>query len=449
VRSRRGRVDTEGVPASRTRLRAALVVSLAACLGLSALPAASAAEDRRRPPLLHRVLFGSFLAEPGNPTRPVSTADGLASYEASIGADVQIVSRFYGFGDVFPGAAERELADRGRRAVLLSWDMGDARAQRFAAWRRGDHDRYLRRVGRAMAAYPYPIFVRPWPEMNADWVPFQPTASGSKRAGGTPKQFRRAWRHVISVVQSVGATNVQWVFNPTADVYQQTTHVKRIFPGPRWVDVLGIDGYNWGNIPRWRSFRNVFQAQYRRLARLPGRLPMWVCEFGSTEPRIDDGSPLDPQRSKGRWLARAFSSERFPRIHGLVHFDAAKERDWRFSSSTEALRATRRWMASRPEPGSDGSRAAVGVARLAPTLRASGGTPVISWGRSADPRTTRYEVQRRWPNGRWRTLVRTTRIAWRPPPVLVERGAGRAWYRIRGLDSDSAPRWTSTRGRLS
>jgi hypothetical protein len=390
-------------------------------------------------PLVQRSLFGAFVAEGPRHTM-VDDPTLLPAYERLLGARVQVASYFYGFGDVFPGRREVELAAGGRRAVLLAWDMGSTSDHRFTAWASGRYDRYLRRVGRAAAAYPYQVYVRPWPEMNADWVPFQPTPSGSQTAGGTPAQFIRAWRHVVDTVRGAGGTNIRWIFNPTVDVYPETTDVRRIWPGAGWVDVLGLDGYNWGTLPAWRTFADLFDAQYDRLTGLAPTLPVWVCEYGSREPAVEDGAPIDPSHDKGAWLTDVFSSARWPRIQALVHFDIRKERDWRFASSAAALTAARSALASRPAPSTRRGLAALGVVGLPPTLRRTRtGDRVVSWGRTQDPATVRYQVQVRTPvRRRWVTAATTRRLGWTTSTPTAWTGV-----RVRGLAAGGSVRWTS------
>jgi hypothetical protein len=392
-----------------------------------------------RSPLVDRSLFGAFVATgPGHALDDDPTV--LRDYEHLLGASVQVVSEFYGVGDVFPGSRERLLAAGGRRAVLLSWDMGSGRAYRFTAWSSGRHDAYLRRIGRAAATYPYQIYIRPWPEMNGDWVPFQPTASGSRPAGGTPAAFVKAWRHVVDTVRHAGGTNIRWVFDPTVDVYPGTTDVRRIWPGRRWVDALGLDGYNWGNLPGWRTFKDLFAEQYSRLTSLDPTLPVWVCEYGSREPTVDDGVPVDPLHHKGTWLTRVLTSPGWSRVQALVTFDVRKERDWRFASSPAALEAARSALASRPPPSTRRGLAAIGVAGLPPTMRTGrSGRPVVSWGRAQDPGTARYQVRiRRQSRSTWTTATTTTHLSWTAPGHPTW-----AAVRIRGLAPDGAVRWTS------
>lgn len=289
-------------------------------------------------PLGSRVRIGAYV------DGMTATPQRLTSFEHLIGRDVDIASYYYGFGDVFPGATEKTLSDNGRRTVLLSWDMGPTRLR---DWARGRYDAYLRTIAQAASTYPWPVFVRPWPEMNGDWQDFQPTRSGLKPFGGTYADFRAAWRHVVDYTRAHGATNLHWVFSPSADTYQGTTPVRRIWPGSRYVDVLGVDGFNWGdggNYGGWKSFTSIFSRQYRTLTTLDGHAPVWICEFGSTESRPARGHRANARRSKATWLKQALTLRAMPRLQALVFFQADKERDWRVDSSPATLRVVRRYL---------------------------------------------------------------------------------------------------------
>jgi mannan endo-1,4-beta-mannosidase len=175
-------------------------------------------------------------------------------------------------------------------------------------------------------------------------VPFQPTASGTAVAGGTYAQFVRAWRYVVTFFRAHGATNVRWVFNPTTDTYAETTPVARIWPGARYVDVLGLDGYNWGTggVLRWRSFADIYRTQYQRLIALAPSLPVWVCEFGSKAASENDGADADPRHSNSVWLSGMFSwLGGATHVRALVMFNVRKERDWRIQASPTALQVMR------------------------------------------------------------------------------------------------------------
>ena len=310
-----------------------VVALLTACLALSS---ADAAPDRHRvAPLAERVQFGAFVD--GMQADP----SALEEFENLIGRDTDIASYYYGYGDIFPGPTEVEFSADGTREVLVSWDMG---ATRFTEWSSGSHDAYLDQIAAAARTYPHLLYVRPWPEMNGDWQEFQPTPSGDRPYGGTYQEFKVAWRYVVTYLRQHGADNLRWVFNPTADTYAETTPVARIWPGSAYVDVLGLDGFNWGDSPnglRWRTFEDIFAKQYANLVRLSPGLPVWICETASKEPAADDGAPADLRRSKAVWITRMLASRAMPKVAAVIWFHEDKERDWRVNSSPGSLAALR------------------------------------------------------------------------------------------------------------
>lgn len=306
-------------------------------VALSAVFTATDADAARaREPLRQDMRFGAWVE---GMTLDPARLDALGR---KLRTDMAVASYYWGYGDIFPAATELAHSRSGSRDVLLSWDMGQTR---FAEWSGGDHDAYLDQIVDAALAYPYDVYVRPWPEMNGDWQAFQPTPDGAKANGGTPAEFVAAWRHVVDHLRSAGVDNVRWVFNPTVDTYAETTHVADIWPGVDYVDVIGLDGFNWGKDAawgEWRSFTDVFAKQYRRLTALHPTAPMWICEIGSKEPRLADGAPRDRTQSKARWIKDMMRARRFPRIDTVIWFNEAKERDWRIESSRGSLRAMRR-----------------------------------------------------------------------------------------------------------
>lgn len=316
------------------RVAATVLCSLLLALGSPAWASADAGDSKP-------VQLGAYVD--GMQGRPAM----LEEFERLIGGDVGIASVYRGLDESFPAELETELAADGRRKVLVSWHLDGTR---FSEWAAGKHDDRLDRLAAAAEAYPHKLWVRPWAEMNGDWQPFQPTATGDRPDGGTYREFRQAWRHVVRYLRDQGVTNLRWVFNPTADTYAETTPVEKIWPGRRHVDVLGIDGFNWGEDDRWgrwQSFDRVFGPMYERLTALAPRSPVWICEFGSKEPRTDDGAPPDDQRRKGPWMRRALDRSSMPRVKAMILFQAKKERDWRVESSPGSLRAIRGAMAAR------------------------------------------------------------------------------------------------------
>jgi hypothetical protein len=323
----------------RGRIRA-LVFSWSALtlLGAFAIPSSAGAVTTVGP----RVAFGAYAAGLSG------AGTQLAQFERVLGTKVAIASSFRGWGDIFPDSAQLADANSGH-TLLVAWDLGATSATRFSTFPAHRHDAYLAAEAATARAYGKPLYVRPWAEMNGDWSAFQPTPSGSAPAGGTSAQFIAAWRYLATFFRAHGATNVRWVFNPTTDTYPGTTDIRSIWPGVAYVDVLGLDGYNWGTggVFKWRSFSDIYSAQYQRLASLSSTLPVWICEFGSKEPTKNDGAPIDTAHTKSSWYAGVWSFlAAAPRVRALVIFDVRKERDWRVESYPSALASVRQYAVS-------------------------------------------------------------------------------------------------------
>jgi beta-mannanase len=274
--------------------------------------------------------------------------------EDALGARLRIASAFIDWSYVPGGVNEAWIADGGTRDVLLSWEPNGVR---FTDVSSGEEDGYLRQVAASLLAYPYPLYVRPWPEMNANWSSWQPTASGDKPNGGTPAEFIAAWRYLVTFFRRRGVTNLKFVFNPDSSNWPANTPVSTIWPSASYVDVLGIDGYNWGNDSAgntWRTFDAIFADMYSTLTALDAVHPVWITETGSKEPRREDhgcypaeSAPVDPGNSKGTWIDQMMSSRLFPRVTAVVWFNRQKERDWRLESSSDSLDSIRGCLAAR------------------------------------------------------------------------------------------------------
>jgi Glycosyl hydrolase family 26 len=100
-------------------------------------------------------------------------------------------------------------------------------------------------------------------------VAFAPEANGYWYAGSShPAQFRAAWRHVWGVL-GAHDEDITWLWQMTSDF-----SVTAYWPGARYVDWVGIDGY-------FRHPRNTFASQFNpdlaAVSRLTAR-PVLIAE---------------------------------------------------------------------------------------------------------------------------------------------------------------------------
>jgi beta-mannanase len=111
-------------------------------------------------------------------------------------------------------------------------------------------------------------------------------------------------------------------------------HWTHYYPGDRYVDWVGLSGFNWGATQDWSSWKSLDDiirdpyADYQRK-------PIIIIETGS----VEQGG------SKAAWLTNArYSLKRnFPAVKGFVYFNATDNQGavWPVTTSRSALRAYR------------------------------------------------------------------------------------------------------------
>lgn len=196
----------------------------------------------------------------------------------------------------------------------------------------GAHDTYIRQYARDAAAWGQPFYLRFGHEMNGDWYPW---AAGVN--GNTAADYVAAWRHIYTIFQQEGATNVQWVWSPNYD-YPGLTPLASLYPGDAYVNWVALDGYNRGTaLPGagWQSMASIFGPSYATLTALTSK-PMMIAETGSAEAGGD----------KAAWITQSFLNDiptRFPRVRAVLWFNenAPDATDWRIDTSPRSLAAYR------------------------------------------------------------------------------------------------------------
>ena len=256
----------------------------------------------------------------------------------------------WGTGLPFPVAAARALWEEGIlphytwepwTTSLGPTDPGQISLQDIVD---GQWDAYIRDRAREFASVGSPILVRWGHEFNGNWYPW-----GVANNGQDPALYVRAYRHVVDLARRTGARNVQWVWaynnGPAPD--EPWNDPALAYPGDRYVDWVGIDGYNWGFGPswdptgdRWGSFDATFSAAYDKVRAIAPRRPVMLGEFASTE----DGG------DKAAWLAEMderLRSGAYPDLKLLTYFDTFKEEPWSAESSPAARAAFVAWARKR------------------------------------------------------------------------------------------------------
>ena len=195
----------------------------------------------------------------------------------------------------------------------------------------GEHNTDFTAWAEAAKAYGDPILLRWCWEMNGTWFPY------GAEAAKDPAIYVAAWRLVHALFADAGATNVKWVWCPNT-VFPGSTPLKELYPGDRYVNWLGVDGYNRGTNPLgpsgWQTFQQVFGTALTQLADLSSH-PIAVCEIGCTE----------TGGSKAAWIKDMFVQlPKHSRVQAMAWFNwdvpsGSGEWDWPVESSASAQAA--------------------------------------------------------------------------------------------------------------
>jgi beta-mannanase len=156
---------------------------------------------------------------------------------------------------------------------------------------------------------------------------------------GTPSEYAEAYRHVVSVFRSAGATNIRWIFNLKSPTFAEDADL--YYPGDDVIDWLGTSAYNFGiGNPggRWFSFAALIE-DFISWATPHGK-PLIVTEWNSRE------DPDDPD-AKAKWIEEAAAKvEATPQIRAMSAFWSVVD-GMGFDSSASSLEAFRAF-AKRP-----------------------------------------------------------------------------------------------------
>lgn len=247
-----------------------------------------------------------------------------------------------GYKDFQQPAPIAELAAASSRGAvpMITWESWDASvggvaqpAYTLSAIAGGAFDAYIRQWGLDLAAWGKPVMLRFAHEMNGDWYPWCEAVNGN-----APGDYIQAWRRVHDVIAAAGASNVTWVWAPNGG---GPGNMAAMYPGDTYVDVLGLDAYNWGTTQTWSSWQTpdalfgTWLAQLRTIA--PGK-DIIITETASTE---TGGSKAD-------WITALISYLKAqPNVTGFLWFDLAKETDWRINSTPASSTAFSAALAAR------------------------------------------------------------------------------------------------------
>ncbi|MFH1936960.1 MAG: glycosyl hydrolase, partial [Bacteroidota bacterium] len=194
---------------------------------------------------------------------------------------------------------------------------------------RGDYDQYITEWAGEVAKMKEPLFLRIGHEMNDPYrYPWGPQ-------NNKPQDFIDAWKHIRLIFDSVGATNVIWIWSP----HPAYGYYDAFYPGNEYVDYVGVTALNYGavaNWSQWWTFEEIAGTYYDQLASF--NKPIMISEFGS----------LAVGGNRSEWYADALREipVKYPLVKSVIFFHFSSDNttteqtlNWYFIDDTTITRA--------------------------------------------------------------------------------------------------------------
>jgi mannan endo-1,4-beta-mannosidase len=220
---------------------------------------------------------------------------------------VEIYSRF---GGSFPALTLRQVTSTGA-TPLIQWNPRGSPLATIAA---GGYDGYLRRWAASVRRFGRQVVVSFGHEMNGDW--------NSWGAGHvSASTFVAAWRRIHNRFARAGVHNVTWSWDPS--------HVGDLprpwWPGGRYVDKIGIDGY----LRPGDTFARIFAGRLANIRSFTSK-PVYIAE-----------TAVAPGAGQVSQIFGLFNGVRQYHLSGFVWFDIDHLEAWRLEGRPAAVRAFR------------------------------------------------------------------------------------------------------------
>lgn len=275
----------------------ALIFVLASCSSPPSLGIAHSTGGFKSGPVAapeHGALLGAWV-RPESYSQPGRLA-AIARFEGDIGRQLDIVHSYRRIHEEI--ATDSDVAFAARATLMISW--AGASSEELNSGRVDDqirlHAKQIRGLGK-------PILLRMRWEMD------RPNLAASV---GSPAEYIKSWRHVRKLFAEEGATNVSWVFCPTAEGFEERD-AAAYYPGDDTVDWTCVDVYAGS---RLRPISELLTPFLTWAAQRPK--PIMIGEYGVARA----WSGLE----RRDWITGAAATFRAnPQIKAVLYFESNPE----------------------------------------------------------------------------------------------------------------------------
>jgi hypothetical protein len=194
----------------------------------------------------------------------------------------------------------------------------------------GKYDRYFDEFMLQIKMFKQPVIIRLGHEMNLE--KYHWGVSEKDYTNKAPDAYKKMFIYIVDYFRKNDIENVFFAFCPNAESVPNLSwnQIKNYYPGNEYIDILGIDGYNFGNCATlenvgwdstWKSFKEIFENVYNELRELSLIKPIIIFETASTS----------KGGNKTLWLKEAIESAEKLGISCINWFEHNKECDWKIT----------------------------------------------------------------------------------------------------------------------
>ncbi|KKK07156.1 glycoside hydrolase family 26 protein [Micromonospora sp. HK10] len=244
----------------------------------------------------------------------------IDSFAERTGKKPNMITLYLSFDDGFAANEVRQIYSYGALPAVR-WEPFNAKLSDIAA---GKHDEYITTFATLVRKVNLPIALTFGHEMNGGWYPW-----GMGKKANNAADFVAAWRHVHDLFAKADATNVIWTWTPNVINPVPSVRLKPLYPGDRYVDWVGIDGYYTHRGKH--TYSELFGPTMRQVRTFTKRSFMIMETAG------------EPGTARPDWIADLFAgAAKDSRVVGFVWFNNNGSAKWNIDRDPAAVREFRR-----------------------------------------------------------------------------------------------------------
>jgi hypothetical protein len=244
---------------------------------------------------------------------------------------------------VIPGSSVQRLLNNGYRPII-TWEMMyssypplDPVQPRLNKITNGFFDSYIDAFANQVKTYSDTLIIRLFHEFDGNWYSWT-----TEENGQDPANLIAAFRYIVDRFNSLGVTNVLWMWSPNSSAVPVASYNWCVdaYPGNAYVDIVATSVYNHplSGTPPWRSFRAQIAETYYYLTKYFPTKPFFIAESGCRERYAAEPTA---SQTKAEWICAMGLELKsyFKETKALVFLNVIKEHDWRINSSIASKEA--------------------------------------------------------------------------------------------------------------